>query len=157
MSTKSSFGSMLNGKRSPHIQSPPVTIDNGKRTPQPSKIPSLQKSEFLQQRIEEREKRLKIFQSKQYTGLISALESTLSSQANLERFFPETEPSRFSEIFELIHKAFQNSRVQNHKSKSDLRLIVRSNLFFFQWPSFSYRTSTWESCRRSSPPKHNST
>ena len=79
-------------------------------------MPSHQQSEMLQLRIEEREKRLKVFESKQYTELVSFLSSLLSSETTLKRFFSfseETPTTResFNCHFERVHSIFKQSRV----------------------------------------------
>lgn len=45
---------------------------------------------ILQQRIEERENRLKVFQSRQYTELVDSLGNILGKEQTLDKYFHST-------------------------------------------------------------------
>lgn len=67
-----------------------------------------QKSEVLQMRMAEREKRLQIFESDHYKKQIDSLRVQISG------LFADMDPQIIMEIFDRVHLAFTNSRVSNN-------------------------------------------
>ena len=95
---------------------PAVVRAEGKKTPPPA-MPSHVQSLILQQRIEEQENRVKVFESVHYTQFIRDLGQELSSMDRLAKHFGGATKERFGELFNSVHEIFKRSRVENHKSK----------------------------------------
>lgn len=75
-------------------------------------MPSMQQSQILQQRIEERENRMKVFESRQYTELVEQLGQVLGQEENLGKYFgPQMPKDVFKEHFNRVHSIFKQSRV----------------------------------------------